>query len=80
MEYYDWDRHQSRKNLVTIHTWPKIPQDYDYENIPHATEYKIAVSDLINNGEDEFSISKYKEAVKSVIFLKPEDENPNKEK
>lgn len=78
MEYYDWDEHQSRKNLVTIYTWPEIPQDYEYEHIPHATEYKIAVSDLVNNGEDEFSVNKYKEAVKKLIFLKPEKENLDK--
>ncbi|KAJ8667968.1 hypothetical protein QAD02_009631 [Eretmocerus hayati] len=79
MEYYDWDKHQSRKNLVTIYTWPEIPQDYDYEQIPHATEYKIAVTDLINNGEDEHSLNKYKEAVKKLLFFKPEKEKPDDE-
>ncbi|XP_014209641.1 28S ribosomal protein S35, mitochondrial [Copidosoma floridanum] len=72
MEYYDWDKEQSRKNLVTVYTWPEVPQDYDYEQIPHATEYKIAVTDLINNGEDEYAVNKYKEAVKKLLFLKPE--------
>ncbi|OXU24525.1 hypothetical protein TSAR_001682 [Trichomalopsis sarcophagae] len=80
MEYYDWDKEQSRKNLVTIYTWPEIPQDYDYERIPHATEYKIAVADLMNNGEDDYSVTKYKEAVKKLLFLKPRNENPDDKK
>lgn len=79
MEYYDWDKHQSRKSLVTIYAWPEVPQDYDYEQIPHATEYKIAVTDLINNGEDEHSVNKYKEAVKKLLFLNPE-KNPTDSK
>ncbi|XP_014237344.1 28S ribosomal protein S35, mitochondrial [Trichogramma pretiosum] len=77
MEYYDWDLEQSRKNLVTVYAWPEIPQDYDYENIPNATEYKIAVSDLVNNGEDDFSVNKYKEAVKKIMFWKPDGDKPN---
>ena len=70
MEYYDWDKSISRKSLVTVHCWPNIPTDTNYEHIPSATEYKIAVSDLINNGEDSFSINKYKQAVKNVLHLK----------
>ena len=71
MEYYDWDKHKSRESLVTIHAWPNIPQDLDYETIPHATEYKIAVSDLMNNGEDSHSLNKYRAAVKNLLHLKP---------
>jgi len=63
MEYYDWDRNKSRESLVTIHSWPNPPEDLDYETIPHVTEYKIAVSDLINDGESDHSLKKYKEAV-----------------
>ncbi|EFN72559.1 28S ribosomal protein S35, mitochondrial [Camponotus floridanus] len=70
MEYFDWDTSQSRTSLVTLYTWPIPPTDYDYEIIPHATEYKIAVSDLINNGEDQYSVNKYKEAVKNLLNLK----------
>lgn len=70
MEYYDWDTSPSRTHLVTLYKWPEPPTDYDYETIPHATEYKIAVSDLINNGEDQYSVNKYKEAVKNLLNLK----------
>ncbi|KAF7988669.1 hypothetical protein HCN44_001242 [Aphidius gifuensis] len=71
MEYYDWDKNKSRERLVTIHSWPEPPSnDLDYEKIPHVTEYKIAVSDLINNGEDQFSINKYRQSVKNLLHLK----------
>ncbi|XP_072750893.1 small ribosomal subunit protein mS35 isoform X1 [Anoplolepis gracilipes] len=70
MEYFNWDTSQSHTNLVTLYTWPTLPVDYDYETIPHAMEYKIAVSDLTNNGEDQYSINKYKEAVKNLLNLK----------
>lgn len=72
MEYYDWDQSKSRKNLVTVYKWPTPPTDFDYETIPRATEFKIAMSDLINNGEDEQSLRKYKEVVKGILNL-PDD-------
>lgn len=70
MEYYDWDRNKSRENLITVFCWPEPPTDVDYQSIPHAVEYKVAVSDLINNGEDDYSVNKYKEAVKNLFNLK----------
>ncbi|XP_046466475.1 small ribosomal subunit protein mS35 [Neodiprion pinetum] len=73
MEYYDWDKSKSRDGLITLYCWPEPPMDNDYETIPHATEYKIAVSDLINNGEDEYSLNKYKEAVKNMLFLEGQE-------
>ncbi|KOC61483.1 28S ribosomal protein S35, mitochondrial [Habropoda laboriosa] len=70
MEYYDWDKNKSRKSLTTMYNWPNSPIDSSYEHIPHAAEYRTAVSDLINKGEDPFSINKYKQAVKNVLNLK----------
>ncbi|XP_053971999.1 28S ribosomal protein S35, mitochondrial [Hylaeus volcanicus] len=69
MEYYDWDKNKSRDSLVSMYSWPNPSIDCNYEDIPHGTEYKSAVSDLINNGEDHFSINKYKQAVKNVLNL-----------
>ncbi|XP_043287143.1 28S ribosomal protein S35, mitochondrial [Venturia canescens] len=71
MEYYDWDKHKSREALVSTHSWPDLPpKDFDYETIPHVTEYKIAVSDLINNGEDDHSLNKYRLAVENLLHLR----------
>ncbi|KAK2588896.1 hypothetical protein KPH14_001757 [Odynerus spinipes] len=58
MEYYDWNKSKSRESLITLHTWPEPPTDIDIESIPAATEYKIAVSELINQGEDHYSLNK----------------------
>ncbi|XP_031840413.1 mitochondrial ribosomal protein S35 [Nomia melanderi] len=73
MEYYDWDKSKSRNTLITVLSWPKPPTDFNYEDIPHATEYKMAISDLINNGEDHFTIDKYKQAVIKVLNLNYEE-------
>lgn len=70
MEYYDWDKSKSKESLTTICSWPKVTEDSNYEHIPHAVEYKTAVSDLINKGENQDSINKYKYAVKNVLNLK----------
>lgn len=70
MEYFDWDTSQSRTSLVTLYKWPEQPIDYNYETIPHAEEYKTAVSDLLNTGEDQYSIDKYKKVVKNLLNLK----------
>lgn len=71
MEYYDWDKHKSRETLMAIYAWPvNPPENLDYESIPSAVEYKVAVTDLINNGEDQFTVNKYREAVKNLLNLK----------
>lgn len=70
MEYYDWEKNQSKTTLITLHVWPEIPTDTNYDQIPHATEYKVAVEELLNNGEDRSSINKYKEAVKTLLNIK----------
>ncbi|XP_012224699.1 small ribosomal subunit protein mS35 [Linepithema humile] len=75
MEYFDWDTSQSRTNAVTLYKWPKSPTSYDYETIPHVTEYKIAVSDLVNKGEDQYSVNEYKEAVKNLLNLRCDNKN-----
>ncbi|XP_017892379.1 28S ribosomal protein S35, mitochondrial [Ceratina calcarata] len=73
MEYYDWDKSKSRESLTKLYNWPKTPTDLSYEYIPNSTEYKTAVSDLINKGEDQCSLNKYKEAVKNLLNLKHTD-------
>lgn len=75
MEYYDWDKSKSRQNLIALHSWPESPTDVDIEAIPSAGEYKVAVSELINQGEDQNSLNKYKEAVKNVLHLKCTNRN-----
>ncbi|KAI4493095.1 hypothetical protein M0802_009645 [Mischocyttarus mexicanus] len=75
MEYYDWDKSKSRQSLIKLCTWPETSTDVDIESISSATEYKMAVSELINQGEDENSLTKYKEAVKNILNLKSVNTN-----
>ncbi|XP_047354210.1 28S ribosomal protein S35, mitochondrial [Vespa velutina] len=70
MEYYDWDKSKSRQNLIALHSWPESSTDVDIETIPSGVEYKVAVSELINQGEDQYALNKYKEAVKNILHLK----------
>ncbi|KAF7390969.1 hypothetical protein HZH66_009449 [Vespula vulgaris] len=70
MEYYDWDKSKSRQNFIALHSWPDSSTDIDIETIPSVREYKIAVSELINQGEDQYSLNKYKEAVKNNRMLR----------
>lgn len=70
MEYYDWDKSKSRENLISLHAWPESPINIDIEDTPVVTEYKIAVSELMNKREDHNSVNKYKNAVKNVLHLK----------
>lgn len=70
MEYYDWEKHKSRANLVTVRCWPEPPTDtYDYDHIPHVEEFKVAVNELMNDGESLYSLNKYKEAALKVLKL-----------
>ncbi|OAD59579.1 28S ribosomal protein S35, mitochondrial [Eufriesea mexicana] len=71
MEYYDWDKNKSRESLIFTYKWPRKPTDFNYDYIPHATDYKKAVTDLLNKGEkDQSLINNYKQAVKNVLNLK----------
>ncbi|CAL7944121.1 unnamed protein product [Xylocopa violacea] len=70
MEYYDWVRNKRKETLIALCSWPKVPEDSNYEHIPHAVEYKTAVEDLINKGENQDSLNNYKHAVKNVLNLK----------
>ena len=70
MEYYYWDKRKSRQTLTAVHCWPNSPTDTNYESIPHVTEYKNAVSELMNNEENHFFLNQYKQAVKNVLNIK----------
>ncbi|XP_050295803.1 28S ribosomal protein S35, mitochondrial [Anthonomus grandis grandis] len=62
MEYYDWGTNVSKKSIEAIF-------NKDSSEIPHSMEYSAAVVSYMNDGEDEYTISKYKEAVKKLLNL-----------
>ncbi|CAK9829462.1 28S ribosomal protein S35, mitochondrial [Anthophora retusa] len=70
MEYYDWDKNKSRKSLTAMYNWPNSSIDSNTECIPHVTEYKTAVSNLINKGENQSAIDEYRKAVQNLLNLK----------
>lgn len=70
MEYFDWDKSKSRETLVSIHRWPSQPTDNEYKDIPNAKQYKTAVEELVNNGENDESVNQYKNAVLNVLNLR----------
>ncbi|KAK7871324.1 hypothetical protein R5R35_007588 [Gryllus longicercus] len=70
MEYYDWEQNVSYKNVLGTLNWPQSVKDTEnFKLTPEMEEYKKAISDLMNKGEDLYTISKYKEATKKLLNL-----------
>ncbi|CAK1553291.1 unnamed protein product [Leptosia nina] len=78
MEYYVWDNNQSKRNLIDwyhrVSGTEQVLSDEEYRNydissIPHAKEYKEAVSNLFNEGESEETIEKYGGTVRKLLGL-----------
>lgn len=60
MEYYDWERNPSKQAYLAIEYWPtplkELEQDkIMLENDEKAQEYKAAVTDLFNKGNEIYS-------------------------
>ncbi|CAK9802517.1 28S ribosomal protein S35, mitochondrial [Anthophora plagiata] len=70
MEYYDWDKSKSKESLTAMYNWPNSSIDSNTECIPHVTEYKTAVSNLINKEENQSTIDEYKKSVQNLLNLK----------
>lgn len=62
MEYYDWQKNASKKSLETLFGKP-------YEEIQHGKKYAGAVDKYMNEGESEYTINNYGEAVRSLLGL-----------
>ncbi|XP_025424226.1 28S ribosomal protein S35, mitochondrial [Sipha flava] len=73
MEHYIWDNNVSKKAYVALVEWPKKVSDDDVksfsiENDLVGQKYKDAVTELLNNGEDTYTLNKYKEAVVGMLL------------
>uniref|UniRef100_A0A8D8QNG4 28S ribosomal protein S35, mitochondrial n=1 Tax=Cacopsylla melanoneura TaxID=428564 RepID=A0A8D8QNG4_9HEMI len=71
MEYYEWKQHPSYRSYLKIKAFPsndtsKIEQDLDQD--PVTNKYSKAVSDLFNQGEDPYTIARYKEATLEALL------------
>lgn len=78
MEYYDFDAHPSKKNLVnwffkSNNKENNLSDDeirnFDTSSIPNGLEYKNAVSELFNEGENATTLKNYNVAVRKLLGL-----------
>lgn len=67
MEYYDWQRNKSKESTEAILNWQSDGSSKKQADVSFAT----SVENLINEGENEYNISKYKEEVLKLYGLKP---------
>ncbi|KAJ8895674.1 hypothetical protein PR048_001010 [Dryococelus australis] len=76
MEYYDWDASASQSSIMKMLSWPESKEtQLDLDNMPHVLEYRNAVSAIFNEGEDDYTLHKYKQSVKKLVNLH-EDQLP----
>ncbi|XP_050423044.1 28S ribosomal protein S35, mitochondrial [Adelges cooleyi] len=73
MEHYIWENNPSKKAYVSFVQYPKEVTEedvksYSIDNDSVGQTYKQVVSDLLNNGEDEYTLSKYREAAYAVLI------------
>ncbi|KAJ8970214.1 hypothetical protein NQ314_001361 [Rhamnusium bicolor] len=62
MEYYDWNKNVSKASVEAI--FGKSSED-----IPNINVYSDAVSSLMNEGESEYTVSRYGHAVRLLLNL-----------
>ncbi|CAH1970294.1 unnamed protein product [Acanthoscelides obtectus] len=62
MEYYDWSKNASKKSVEALF-------GKQTEDIPNVKEYSEAVSTLMNEGESEYSVTKYGDSVRKLLGL-----------
>ncbi|XP_049813261.1 28S ribosomal protein S35, mitochondrial [Schistocerca nitens] len=72
MEYYRWDTNLSRHSILKLLKWPNGDVEdinEDISSIPNVSEYRDAVSNIWNEGENENTLAKYKEITKKIFSL-----------
>ncbi|GLV42646.1 mitochondrial ribosomal protein S35 [Carabus blaptoides fortunei] len=62
MEYYDWDKSVSKRNVEEIHK-------AEAASIPNIHNYKTATTELWNEGENDYTLNKYNEAVRQLLNI-----------
>ncbi|CAG2057096.1 unnamed protein product, partial [Timema podura] len=67
MEFYNWANSVSRQNILSYLSLSS--NDTTNDTSPHLSEYEQAVSELFNQGEDDYTLFKYKESTKKLFVL-----------
>lgn len=65
MEKYIWENNKSKASALEILNWNKTSADV----IQPAKKYADSVEALINEGENEYNLSHYKEQVTKMLGL-----------
>lgn len=65
MEYYDWHRNSSKVTSTDILNWRSTSN----EKVEPPVEYAQSVENLLNEGENEYNLNKYKEQVIKMLGL-----------
>ncbi|KAK9500441.1 hypothetical protein O3M35_001706 [Rhynocoris fuscipes] len=65
LEYYDWDNSISKENIIAL---LKLTNEEPNLSSPKVNAYKTAVINLFDEGENDYNLSKYKEASLSILF------------
>jgi small subunit ribosomal protein S35 len=65
MEYYDWNRNQSKVSSTEILNWNSKSE----QKIEPPVEYAKSVEALLNDGENDYNLNKYKEQVIKMLGI-----------
>lgn len=65
MEYYDWSRNKSKVTATEILNY----RSTSAEKIEPPQDYARSVEELLNDGENDYNLDKYKEQVVTMLGL-----------
>lgn len=65
MEYYDWHRNKSKITSTEVLNWNSSSD----KKVDPPQSYITSVENLMNEGENEYNLNKYKEEVVKMLGL-----------
>lgn len=70
MEHYDWHEHKSKDTSTSILNWSSTGVKTENQKQP-SQSYIESVETIMNDGENEYNLDKYKEQVVNLLGLAP---------
>ncbi|XP_065362588.1 small ribosomal subunit protein mS35 [Calliphora vicina] len=71
MEYYKYERNKSKESVESILNWGKVSGEIG-DKLQASEGFVQSVEQLINEGENEYNLNKYKEEVIKMLGVKKE--------
>lgn len=65
MEFYDWHRNKSKETSTQVLNWNTTSD----KQIEPPQSYITSVENLMNEGENEYNLNKYKEEVVKMLGI-----------